>query len=258
MAISSNGGVDISVILPAYDEEESIEKTIEHTISMFKNIPSSYELIIVDDGSKDKTYEKVQAFALRDSRIKIVRNGSNMGKGSATRHAVPYVTGKVVAMIDADMEIDPEQLQHYIHLLRKYDICIASKRHPKSVYNAPILRKMLSLAFNKLVRLMVGVALADTQTGLKAMRSEPFRRIMNMILVKRYAYDVEILAVAQLLKLNVVELPVRIEQNSRFSVRSVMYMLIDLSGIAYRLRIKKWYQKNLNNKKPAYEPLIKI
>jgi len=254
----SGNRADITVIIPACNEEEIIEKTIEHTTNTLKEIANGYELIIVDDGSKDHTYEKAQAFTLKDPRIKVVRNSVNMGKGFGVKHAAAHVTGRVVAVIDADMEIDPKQLQNYIRLLRKYDMCIASKWHPKSVYKAPVVRKMLSVAFNKLIRLIIGIKLVDTQTGLKAIRCEHFKKIMNTMLVKRYAYDVEILAIAQLLKLKIVELPVKIEQGSGFSIKAVMYMLIDLLGIAYRLRIKKWYQKNLDIERPTYKPLVRI
>lgn len=249
---------EISIIMPAYNEEENIEKIIERTEKTLKEITENYELIIVDDGSKDNTYKKALQIASKNEKIKIIKNRTNIGKGYAIKHASKYVTGKIVIIIDSDMEIDPEQIKQYIKILKKYDICIASKRHPKSIYKAPIIRKILSITFNKLVRLMTGIKLADTQTGLKAIKTEPFKKIMNIILVKRYAYDVEMLAIAQLLKLKIAELPVKIEQKSKFSIKAVMYMLIDLLGITYRLRIIKWYQKNLEKQNPKYKPIIPL
>ena len=80
---------------------------------------------------------------------------------------------------------------------------------------------------------------------------------MPLISVKRYAFDVEILTVASLLKMHVVELPVRIQLRARFHVKNVMRMLIDLLGIAYRLRILRWYQRNLNHGSPNYQPIIR-
>jgi hypothetical protein len=120
------------------------------------------------------------------------------------------------------------------------------------------MRKFLSLTFNATVKILTGVRVADSQTGLKAMRGTHFKKIMKVISVKRYAYDVEILAVAQMMKLKTAELPVKIEQSSGFSKKAVMYMVIDLLGITYRLRIRRWYQSNLAVVDPKYKPLLRL
>jgi dolichol-phosphate mannosyltransferase len=238
---------ELSIIIPAYNEERSIEKTVRKTIDALGELTDNYELIIVDDGSKDKTLDELTQFTLnyKKTRIRVIKNGENVGKGFAVKHAAEYSTGKTVVLLDADMEINPSQIKMYVEWLKYYDICIASKRHPRSVYQAPFIRKVMSLAFNKLVNLFVGLNLSDTQSGLKAMCGDDFKRIMNAIVVKRYAYDVEVLAVAKLLNLSVCELPVNIEQNSNFKLRSIISMFMEVLGIAYRLRIIKWYQKNL-------------
>jgi len=225
---------------------------------VLSEVTNNYELIVVDDGSKDKTYQKALEASKRNPRIKVIKNGVNVGKGFAVKHASKYAKGKISVIIDADMEIDPAQIKRYIKVLEKYDMCIASKRHPSSVYKAPLMRKFLSIAFNKLVRLMTGIKLADTQTGLKAIKTSALKKIMDVIVVKRYAYDVEMLAIAQLLNLKIVELPVKIEQSSRFSIRAVINMFIDLLGITYRLRVIRWYQRNLGNSHPKYKPIIQL
>jgi len=248
----------ITIIIPAYNEEENIEKTIQQTENILKEITENYELIIVDDGSKDNTYQKALQTVSKKPKRKVIKNGTNVGKGYAVKRASKHITGNIVTIMDSDMEIDPKQLKQYIQILKNCDICIASKRHPDSIYKAPIMRKILSIMFNKLVRIMTGIKYVDTQTGLKAIKTEPFKKIMNTILVKRYAYDVEMLAIAQLLNLKVVELPVKIEQGARFSIKAVLYMLVDLLGISYRLRVIKWYQKNLDKESPKYKPIIPL
>jgi glycosyltransferase involved in cell wall biosynthesis len=250
--------VEISVVLPAYNEANHIGKVVKELVDMISGVASSYELVVVDDGSTDETFEKVEAMSFLNRSIIPIRNPLNMGKGAAVKSAADVTRGEVVVLLDADMDIAPSTLITYAETLRVFDLCIASKRHPKSEYEAPLIRKFLSLSFNALVRLMTGVAYSDSQTGLKAMKGVHFRQIMNLICVKRYAYDVEILAVAQLLKLRVAELPVNIRQVSLFDRRSVMYMLIDLLGIAYRLRVIRWYQKNLKNSIQKYKPIIPI
>jgi glycosyltransferase involved in cell wall biosynthesis len=250
--------VDVSVVMPAYNEAANIDAAVRRTLQALQGTADSYEVVVVDDGSADGTAEKVQALASENGRVRLVRNGRNMGKGVAVKHAAEFVRGDTVVVMDADMEIHPGQLQRYVHALNKYDLCVASKRHPDSVYNAPLMRKLLSIGFNKMVQVMTGVRLADSQTGLKAMRGTHFKRIMKVISVKRYAYDVEVLAVAQLMKLKVAELPVRIEQGSGFGKKAVMFMLVDLLGIAYRLRVLGWYQQNLATARAEYKPVLRI
>jgi glycosyltransferase involved in cell wall biosynthesis len=237
----------ISVIVPAYNEEEKIENTLERIVDVLNDLTDNGEVIIVDDGSEDYTYKRLREFKARSEkiRLKLIRNGSNVGKGFAVRYGAEHATADVVAVIDADMEINPSQIRWYLGMLEKYDACIASKRHPDSIYHAPLLRKILSRTFNAITRLTTGLKFSDTQTGLKIIKTDAFRRIMDVIVVKRYAYDVEILLAAQLLNLKVVELPVRVETKEKFNLLSMIYMLIDLLGIVYRLRITKYYQKAL-------------
>jgi len=235
----------VSVIMPAYNEEENIEKTIEKTMKCLQRLAPDCEIIVVDDGSTDCTYLRAKQLSFRDSRVKVIRNGMNRGKGYSVKRAARSITGDFVVILDADLEIDPYQLGRLLTLLQKYDVCIASKRHPQSIYKAPFMRKLLSIGFNKLVRLFTGIKFSDTQTGLKAMRAEPFKKIMSIALIKRYAYDVEVLALAQLMGLRIAEVPVKIVQKARFGIRAVIHMLIDLLGITYRLRIKHWYQRML-------------
>ena len=141
--------------------------------------------------------------------------------------------------------------------LRHEDLAIGSKRHPNSRVESPAERKLLSACFNYLARFLTGIKYSDTQSGLKAFRTSSLKRIMPLVSVKRYAFDVEILTVASLLKMKVVEMPVRIQLSARFRVRSVLRMLVDLLGITYRLRIKRWYQRNLHNGSAEYSPILR-
>jgi hypothetical protein len=126
-------------------------------------------------------------------------------------------------------------------------MCIASKRHPNSVYTGAISRRILSIGFNKMVRLATGLKESDTQAGFKVMKRGLFKKIMGPVVVKRYAYDVEMLLVAKLLGARVTQMPVRVEQEASFRFAEMVNMLKDLLGIAYRFRVKKWYQQVLTN-----------
>ena len=133
----------------------------------------------------------------------------------------------------------------YIEALKDGDIVIASKRHPQSQVEAPIFRRFLSYGFNGLVKLLTGVPLKDTQSGLKAMRKNAFMKIFPRLVVKRYAFDVELLAVANHYGLKIVEMPVRIKLDTSFKTAQIWRMFVDLLGIAYRLRITHWYQRKI-------------
>jgi len=105
---------------------------------------------------------------------------------------------------------------------------------------------------------MTGTKYSDTQAGLKGIRVDKMRAILPLLSVKRYAFDVELLTVAALLKTRVIELPVTIHLEARhFSVRHIPRILVDLMGITCRLRVKRWYQANLRNPRAEYRPLIR-
>jgi hypothetical protein len=156
--------------------------------------------------------------------------------------------GVVVVFADSDMEIDLSVISKYIDALKRGDIVIASKKHPDSRVKVPLSRKILSGGFNSLVRLLTGVPLKDTQSGLKAMRKSAFVDIFPRLAVKRYAFDVELLAVANLFGLKVVEMPVNIKLDASFKPKEMLRMFLDLLGIAYRLRVIHWYQRPLPKK----------
>jgi glycosyltransferase involved in cell wall biosynthesis len=233
----------ISVIMPAYNLEDKIEESIKELEKILNEITENYEIIIVDDGSKDKTYEK--ASALANEKIIILKNGVNLGKGEAIKKGTKYINGEYVIILDADGDIQPTNLRTYINALKDYDIIIGSKRHPRSKYEAPLMRKILSISFNKLVKLFIGIKLGDTQTGLKVFKTKYLKTIMNSIIVKRYSWDVEALLIANLLKLKIAEAPVQIKQNARFNIQTILKMLMEILSIIYRYRILHWYQKNL-------------
>jgi hypothetical protein len=145
--------------------------------------------------------------------------------------------------MDSDADIDPIQVVHYVEALKNADIVIASKWHPQSSVDTPLIRRILSHGFNVLVKLLTGLRLSDTQTGLKAIRRSTFVNVFPRLTVKRYAFDVELLAVANLLGLKVAELPINIRLRSLFSFGEVWRMFLDLLGITYRLRVLRWYQR---------------
>jgi dolichol-phosphate mannosyltransferase len=237
------GQIALSFVLPAYNEEDFIEDSLDtiETIIKGKNLP--YEIVVVDDGSFDETLAKVTRYAKKNGHVKVISYAKNIGKGHAVKTGFLQATGDVVVFADSDMEINLETISKYLEALEHGDIVIASKRHSDSRVEVPLSRKLLSLSFNSLARLLTGVPLNDTQSGLKAMKKSAFVDIFPRLAVKRFAFDVELLAVAHLYDLKVVEMPVSIKLDASFKIKQMWLMFIDLLGIAYRLRITHWYQR---------------
>jgi glycosyltransferase involved in cell wall biosynthesis len=226
--------LELSIVVPAFNEEEFIEDTLEYidNVVMHKNL--AYEIIVVDDGSEDKTFEKAKNYAGKNGHVRVIGYGKNVGKGHAVKIGFMQAIGNIVFFTDSDRDIDLEKISDYIEALKCGDIVIASKKHKASQVDVPISRRVLSECFNGLVRILTGVPLKDTQSGLKAM--------------KKNAFDVDLLAVANLFDLKVVELPVNIKLDASFKPKEMWRMFIDLLGIAYRLRILHWYQRPILQK----------
>ena len=236
---------ELSLVMPAYNEGDNIGLVIERVDDVVGRLGLRYELIVVDDGSVDDTRVKVNEYARNNGHVKVVGYDNNVGKGYALRTGFSDAVGDVVVFMDSDADIDPNQVARYVQALRHADVVVASKRHPQSSVDTPLIRRILSHGFNVLVKLLVGLRLGDTQTGLKAIRREAFVSVFPRLTVKRYAFDVEMLALANLLSLRIVELPIEIRLRSLFSFREVWRMFLDLLGITYRLRVIRWYQRSM-------------
>lgn len=252
------GQIALSFVVPAYNEEEFIEDTLGTLEAIIKNKKLPYEIVVVDDGSLDGTLAKAARYAKRNGHVRVISYAKNIGKGHAVKTGFMEATGDVVVFADSDMEINLETISNYLEALKGGDIVIASKRHLDSRVDVPLIRKILSISFNGLVRLLTGVPLNDTQSGLKAMKKDAFVDIFPRLAVKRYAFDVELLAVAHLHGLKVVEMPVNLKLDASFKTKQIWLMFIDLLGIAYRLRVIHWYQRQIPTKNNLQNLMSKV
>jgi glycosyltransferase involved in cell wall biosynthesis len=241
-----NTSPSLSVVLPAFNEEETIGLVIERTDSAAKKTGLRYELLVVDDGSNDHTRQEVLCSSKKNGSVRLVGYDDNFGKGFALTRGFFNSLGDLIVFLDTDADVEPECVVGFVDALRTADLVIASKRHPQSKIQAHFSRKLLSYGFNVIVRLVVGVDIKDTQTGLKAVRKSAFQQVFSLLSVKRYAFDVELIAVSKLLNLRIVELPVELRLNGGFRIKEIFRMLLDVLGIGYRLRIEKYYQKMHN------------
>jgi glycosyltransferase involved in cell wall biosynthesis len=242
------GQIELSFVIPAYNEEIFIEDTLDTLDLVVKDKRLEYEVVVVDDGSEDKTYTKASGYAQRNGKVRVIRYSPNAGKGYAVKTGFTQAIGDTIIFIDGDMEIDLETISKYVKAVETADMAIATKWHPESRISMSLGRKLLSRTFNVLVRLLIGFNLKDTQVGLKVMKRSSVNNIFPRLDVKRYAFDVELLAVAHFYGLKIVEMPVKIDLRAPFKAKEAWQMFLDLLGIAYRLRVTRWYQRQINTK----------
>ena len=236
----------VSFVLPAFNEGAAIEDVLERLDSTVNGHGFRYEVVVVDDGSVDDTRSRASSYVSRNGHVRVVGYGSNVGKGFAVKTGFWKAVGDAVVFVDSDLDVDADQVERYVKALRHGDIVAGSKWHSDSVVEISFVRRLLSHGFNVLARLLTGVRVKDTQTGIKAVRREAFCEVFRRVSVKRYAFDVELLALARLFGLRVIEFPVNLKVKELFSFREVWRMFVDLLGIAYRLRIKKCYQRGIS------------
>jgi glycosyltransferase involved in cell wall biosynthesis len=232
----------ISVIVPVYKAEKFIAKNLERMKGSISKYFSNYEIIAVIDGHVDRSMEE----AKKVSGIRVVGYKKNKGKGHALKYGFEHSTGDYITFIDCDMDIDPAQLRNFIPYMVTADLVIGSKRHPFSKLEYPLLRRILSRGFQVYSWFVLGIGLRDTQSGLKLIKREVLEVIMPLILVKRYAFDLELCFLAQKHGFRAVEAPIMIGykfSGSGVGLKAIWGMFKDTLAIRYRYSIKRYYQK---------------
>jgi dolichyl-phosphate beta-glucosyltransferase len=237
----------LSLVIPAYNEEARLPALLEALAAEAESaaVAAGMELVeslIVDDGSTDRTTAILREAAERDGRIVPVRAYErNRGKGAAFAAGVERARGEYVLLADVDLSTPLSELPKLTAAIREgADIAIGSRAVRGAVVErGPRHRKFLGAAFNSTVRLLTGLRLRDTQNGFKLFPTEATQRLLAEQTCPGFAFDVELLMLADRAGLKIAEVPIRYVHDERSSVRvasASMEMLKDVSGLAYRLR----------------------
>jgi glycosyltransferase involved in cell wall biosynthesis len=239
--------VDLSLIMPAKNEGRFILNSIKEVEKVFDNQNFNYELVVIDDGSTDNTYEEAMKAAKKNEAVKVVRK-KNGGKGSALKCGFEHCSGRLITFIDADLDLHPKQIPLFIDYMKKYDadVVIGSKRHPLSKINYPTVRKVLSHGYQILTTFLFDLNLTDTQAGLKLFKYEVLDDILPRVLCKKYAFDLELLVSAHNSGFKIVEAPIELNWQrveGRLTPRDIGRIALDTAAIFYRLKILKYYDK---------------
>ncbi len=250
----------ISVIIPAFRQEKTIEKDLNQLEELLSQLRYAFEMIVVVDGMIDKTYENAKKVASKN--IKVFGYKNNRGKGNAVRYGIVRSKGNIVGFIDAGMDINPNGLGLLLEQFEweDADIVIGSKRHPQSKVQYPLIRKIISFFSQIWIKTLFDLNVRDTQVGLKFFRRKVLEDVMPRLLVKRFAFDIEILVVAYYLGYKkILEVPVELNINfggssvSQDLLQVIIKTLWDTITIFYRLKILRYYD-NGANRKWKYDP----
>lgn len=249
MGFNNDDRIYLSIIIPAYNISDIIQMTIKNFSKILNVIGRSYEIIVVNDGSTDQTLSVLQQTKKNYSNLDIISYEQNKGKGHAVRTGILRSRGDWVMYVDGDLDIVVDELLlKYLDELKNYDLLIASKEHPSSKLNIQFERRFLSKIFGIIVRLLTGLKIKDTQVGLKIGNGESMRYIFNIMSIDGFAFDVEFLVIASLLKMRIKEMPVQMNLRNRFIISYIARMFRDTFLVSYRYRIKHYYQKLINEK----------
>jgi glycosyltransferase involved in cell wall biosynthesis len=240
----------LSVVVPVYNGgDEIVDNVAVVRAAVTAHLDDrDIEIIVVSDGSIDGTAEALLA-ARADVGIRVIHYDRNLGKGYAVKLGSLASTGEWVAIVDADLDLHPSAIPSYLEAARRenLDFAVGSKRHPDSVVYYPRSRRMVSWMYQQLNRVLFRLDVRDTQVGLKVFRGEVADEVVPLLLVKRFAFDLELLAVGRALGFErMKEMPVRLDYRftgSAVRSRAVVRALVDTLAIFYRLRILRTYQR---------------
>ncbi len=254
----------LSVIVPIYKQEKTIKNDLLTITSTLDQIRYDYEIIAIVDGvSIDKSFDIIES--LKHPNIKVFGYHTNRGKGYAVRYGMAKTKGDYVAFIDAGMEIDPNGISMLIEHLEWYnaDVIVASKRHPASMVNYPFERRFISLGAQIIAKLLLNINVKDTQAGLKIFKRKVLEKVLPRLLVKNYAFDLEILSVARHLGFKrIFEAPIKLTYDfgsltHAQGFHTILKCLQDTLAIYYRLKLIGYYNDN-NKRKWVYDPDLEM
>ena len=230
---------ELSIIVPAYKEQKNIQNTIEQLQKYFEKWIYKTEIIVIVDGCED-TWKVAKN--LGNDFTKIYFYNPNQGKGYALKFGVTKAKGNYTVFFDAGMDfpIDNILLIFYTLKVTVFPIVIGSKRNRASRLRYPWQRRFLSLSGQLLTKTLFNLGVSDTQVGIKGFKTDKIQFIMQKMLVKRFAFDIELLAIAKQYRCRITEVPVRMMYNdisSSINPKAVINVLVDVMAIFYRIRI---------------------
>lgn len=235
----------LSVVIPCFNEERRLEKNLNIKLDYLKKQKYSWEIILVNDGSTDKTQQIINKFVKNNKFIKYISINPNQGKGNAVKEGMIITKGKYNLFTDVDNSTSMEELSKMLKNMQKNNIIIASRYLKKSKINLKqnFFRRFLSRMGNFFVRIVLGISYKDTQCGFKLFDRKSVEVIFPKLKIKRWGFDLEILSLARKYQLKVLELPVnwKDEGDSKLNpIKAAMQVFIETIKIKWYLLTNKY------------------
>ena len=241
--------VDLSIIIPAYNEAQRLPPTLERVASFLATLPLRSEIIVVDDGSKDDTCGVVERAMTRTPALRLVRQTPNRGKGAAVRAGMLAARGQIRVMCDADCSMPPEQLPRLLAPITACaaEISIGSRyaEGARTDVRQPLYRVLWSRLCNKVIQRSLVPGVRDTQCGFKAFTAEAARDLFGRARIDGWAFDLEILALARRRGFSIAEVGVEWKDDGRSRVNPLKDMY---KVVREALTIRKNLRRGVYNK----------
>lgn len=235
--VAAGADHDLTIVIPAYNEESRLPRTLTDLTRYLNEWGIDYRVLVVDDGSRDNTGNLTEPLGWRCSTLR----QSNGGKGSAVRKGILAATGRVVAFTDADLPYDLDALKCAYEQIdsRQADVVVGSRDLPGStnLVERKLMRTIASAVFRSIVTTLISSHVRDTQCGLKVFDREAACAIFSRGMIDGFAFDAEVVFLAQRLGLRIATVPVVLinEYASTISLtRNAIPMLIDVFKVRWR------------------------
>jgi len=202
--------LDLSIVIPIYNEENRLKKNLEKIIAYLRDKKFKAEIILVDDGSTDKTWNILENYKRKHNSIKLYRHQKNMGKGAAVKTGMMETAGRLILMTDCDQSTPIEELDTLLPYITKFDIVIGSRRlKEKKLGRMPeSYRTFLGSIYSEFLRLILLPSVKDTNCGFKLFSKKVAKPVFTRQLINRWGYDAEVLFIAHKLGFSIKEIPV--------------------------------------------------
>jgi glycosyltransferase involved in cell wall biosynthesis len=230
---------DLSIVIPSYNEELRLPATLERIAEYLATIALHTEVVVVDDGSRDRTAAVAESFRSKLPGLRVLSNGSNRGKGYSVRHGMLEACGDIVLFTDADLSAPIEESDKLVAALKQgYDVAIGSRAMDRSLISTheSLFREFAGIIFNKIVRVVLRLPFVDTQCGFKAFRRDRCRIIFEQQRIEGFGFDPELLYLARHHGLKSIEIPVRWGHSPATKVNMLsdsMKMFVDIFAIRW-------------------------
>jgi glycosyltransferase involved in cell wall biosynthesis len=234
----------LSLVVPVHGGADYIVENVQTIVRTLEELGRPFEVLAVSDGDEPSADA---LGALDDPRVRSFRYAVNEGKGYAISYGIAHARGRLIGWLDGDLDVDPRVILDAVARFdrEEVDAVVGSKRHPASAVQYPWQRRVLSWGFQLLILALFRVEVRDTQVGAKVFRREMLDTVAPLLLIKRYAFDLEVIAVGAEFGFDRVrEVPVRLDYRftgTGINSSAVRLMFKDTLAIAYRIHLRHWY-----------------